>query len=79
MILIDRDDRRGLASLIKVAKEKLDQGRPLVIFPEGTRGRGEGALVLLKAFEPDLSTNWYQDLEAYMQAEYTKHYQELHG
>ncbi|WP_281747195.1 1-acylglycerol-3-phosphate O-acyltransferase [Helicobacter suis] len=123
MILIDRDDRRGLASLIKVAKEKLDQGRPLVIFPEGTRGRGEGAflpnkpgarvlaeklqlkiqpilllntrkifntkpleshathlrMVLLKAFEPDLSTNWYQDLEAYMQAEYTKHYQELHG
>ncbi len=40
MILIDRQDKRGLASLLKMAKEKLEQNRPLVIFPEGTRGQG---------------------------------------
>ncbi|MWV62737.1 1-acylglycerol-3-phosphate O-acyltransferase [Helicobacter saguini] len=40
MILIDRDDSRGLVQLLKEAKEKLAQGRPIVIFPEGTRGPG---------------------------------------
>ncbi|CRF40659.1 1-acylglycerol-3-phosphate O-acyltransferase [Helicobacter ailurogastricus] len=123
MILIDREDRRGLASLIKIAKEKLEQDRPLVIFPEGTRGRGAekflpfkpGArvlaeklhlkiqpillfntrkifntkpiesqathlrMVLMPAFTPDLSTDWYAKLEQDMQAEYNKHYQELNG
>ncbi|BEG58002.1 1-acyl-sn-glycerol-3-phosphate acyltransferase PlsC [Helicobacter sp. NHP21005] len=123
MILIDREDRRGLASLLKIAKEKLEQDRPLVIFPEGTRSRGlekflpfkPGAkvlaeklhlkiqpivllntrrifntkpieshathlrMVLLEAFEPDLNTDWYKDLEERMQAEYSKHYKELNS
>ncbi|BCZ18443.1 1-acyl-sn-glycerol-3-phosphate acyltransferase PlsC [Helicobacter sp. NHP19-012] len=123
MILIDREDRRGLASLLKIAKEKLEQDRPLVIFPEGTRSRGlekflpfkPGAkvlaeklhlkiqpilllntrkifntkpiesqathlrMVLMPAFTPDLSTDWYTKLEQDMQAEYQKHYHELNG
>ncbi|BCZ17855.1 1-acyl-sn-glycerol-3-phosphate acyltransferase PlsC [Helicobacter sp. NHP19-003] len=121
MILIDREDRRGLASLLKIAKEKLEQGRPLVIFPEGTRSRGTekflpfkpGAkvlaeklhlkiqpilllntrkifntkpieshathlrMVLMPAFTPDLSIDWYAKLEQDMQAEYQKHYHGL--
>ncbi|MDO7253850.1 lysophospholipid acyltransferase family protein [Helicobacter cappadocius] len=40
MILIDREDKKGLVFLLKEAKEKLDQNRPLVIFPEGTRSIG---------------------------------------
>ncbi|WP_121756494.1 1-acylglycerol-3-phosphate O-acyltransferase [Helicobacter felis] len=121
MILIDRQDRRGLASLLKMAKEKLDQNRPLVIFPEGTRGKGmenllpfkPGAkvlaerfklkiqpvlllntrkildtkplrsqatrlrMVLLEAYEPDFSTDWYAELEARMTSHYHTHYREL--
>ena len=41
MILIDRDDKRGLASLLKATKQKLSQNRPIVIFPEGTRSKGK--------------------------------------
>lgn len=41
MILIDREDKKGLAFLLKSVKEKLAQNRPIVIFPEGTRGRGK--------------------------------------
>ncbi|PAF49951.1 1-acyl-sn-glycerol-3-phosphate acyltransferase [Helicobacter sp. 12S02232-10] len=41
MILIDREDKKGLALLLKQAKEKIEQSRPLVIFPEGTRSRGK--------------------------------------
>lgn len=40
MILIDREDSRGIIQLLKEAKERLAQGRPIVIFPEGTRGPG---------------------------------------
>lgn len=40
MILLDREDKRGMAFLLKMAKEKIDQKRPLVIFPEGTRSNG---------------------------------------
>lgn len=40
MILIDREDKKGLTLLLKEAKEKIIQKRPLVIFPEGTRSRG---------------------------------------
>ncbi|PAF53618.1 1-acyl-sn-glycerol-3-phosphate acyltransferase [Helicobacter sp. 13S00482-2] len=40
MILIDREDKKGLVFLLKEAKERLAQNRPLVIFPEGTRSSG---------------------------------------
>lgn len=41
MILIDRDDKKGIIQLLKEAKEKINQNRPIVIFPEGTRGPGK--------------------------------------
>ena len=40
MILIDREDKKSLIYLIKEAKNKLDCGRILAIFPEGTRSKG---------------------------------------
>lgn len=40
MILIDREDKRGLARLLGMVREKLAQKRPIVIFPEGTRSKG---------------------------------------
>lgn len=40
MILIDREDKRGLAMLLSMVKDKLSQKRPIVIFPEGTRSKG---------------------------------------
>ncbi|MCE3036437.1 1-acylglycerol-3-phosphate O-acyltransferase [Helicobacter sp. faydin-H20] len=41
MILIDREDKKGLTFLLKSVKEKLQQKRPIVIFPEGTRSKGD--------------------------------------
>ncbi len=40
MILIDREDKKSLIFLIKEARKKLDEGRILAIFPEGTRSKG---------------------------------------
>lgn len=40
MILIDREDKKSLIYLIKEARNKLDEGRILAIFPEGTRSKG---------------------------------------
>lgn len=40
MILIDREDKKSLIFLVKEAKAKLDEGRILAIFPEGTRSKG---------------------------------------
>ena len=48
MILIDREDKNGIIFLLKQAKEKLAQNRPIVIFPEGTRGRGREKLLPFK-------------------------------
>lgn len=58
MILIDREDKKGLSFLLKSVKEKLEQKRPIVIFPEGTRSRGDekflpfkpGAKILAEKF-----------------------------
>lgn len=41
MILIDREDKNGIVFLIKEAKKKLAENRPIAIFPEGTRSKGE--------------------------------------
>ncbi len=48
MILINREDKSGIVFLLKMAKEKLAQGRPIVIFPEGTRGEGKEKLLPFK-------------------------------
>jgi len=39
MIAVDRENKQGVAKLLKDAKYAREQGRPLVIFPEGTRGK----------------------------------------
>lgn len=48
MILIDRQDKSGILHLLKEVKSRLAQGRPIVIFPEGTRGRGNEKLLPFK-------------------------------
>ncbi|RDU66385.1 1-acyl-sn-glycerol-3-phosphate acyltransferase [Helicobacter didelphidarum] len=48
MILIDREDKKGIIQLLKIAKEKLEQNRPIVIFPEGTRGPGNRSFLPFK-------------------------------
>ena len=40
MIIIERESKSSLVKLIKESKEKLEQGRPIAIFPEGTRSDG---------------------------------------
>lgn len=44
MISIDRKDPRSLPKIIKLAKERVSQGRVIAIFPEGTRGNGDKIL-----------------------------------
>lgn len=38
MIAVDREDKTSMFKMIKSAKQKLKEGRPIAIFPEGTRG-----------------------------------------
>ena len=40
MISIDRENKAGLITLLKEAKDRLDKKRPIAMFPEGTRGDG---------------------------------------
>jgi len=40
MIIIERESKSSLVKLIKESKEKLEQQRPIAIFPEGTRSDG---------------------------------------
>ena len=49
MILIDRQDKGGTLHLLKEVKNRLAQGRPIVIFPEGTRGKGKEKLLPFKS------------------------------
>lgn len=49
MILIDREDKASLIYLLKEAKAKLSEGRPLVIFPEGTRCKDEKKFLPFKS------------------------------
>lgn len=44
MISIDRENKAGLISLLKEARDRLDKGRPIAMFPEGTRSNGNGML-----------------------------------
>ena len=44
MISIDRENKAGLVSLLKEAKNRLDLGRPIAMFPEGTRSDGKSML-----------------------------------
>jgi len=39
-IPVDRDSKTALVSLVKETKKRLDQGRCVVMFPEGTRSSG---------------------------------------
>lgn len=40
MISIDRENKAGIITLLKETKDRLDKGRPIAMFPEGTRGDG---------------------------------------
>lgn len=40
MISINREDRTGIVTLVKEVKDRLSKGRPIAMFPEGTRNDG---------------------------------------
>lgn len=44
MISVDRKDPRSLPKIIKLAKERVSEGRVIAIFPEGTRSNGDKIL-----------------------------------
>ena len=44
MISIDRENKAGIITLLKEAKDRLDRGRPIAMFPEGTRSDGKQML-----------------------------------
>ena len=39
MIPIERENKRGVIKMLKAMKEPLEEGRTIVIFPEGTRSK----------------------------------------
>lgn len=41
MISIDRENKAGLMSLVKQVRDRLSKGRPIAMFPEGTRSDGD--------------------------------------
>lgn len=40
MISIDRENKAGIITLLKETKDRLSKGRPIAMFPEGTRSDG---------------------------------------
>lgn len=44
MISINRSDRRSMVKLIKTAKNRIEEGRTIALFPEGTRSNGDKLL-----------------------------------
>lgn len=49
MILINRESKKELVFLLKEAKDRLENGRVLCIFPEGTRSKGIEKLLPFKS------------------------------
>lgn len=43
-IAVDREDKKSLLKLLKDAKDRLDKGKTIAIFPEGTRSRSDKML-----------------------------------
>jgi len=41
LISIDRENKAGIITLLKETKDRLDKGRPIAMFPEGTRSNGK--------------------------------------
>ncbi len=48
MISVDRENKAGIIHLLKEAKDRLDKGRPIAMFPEGTRSDGKS----MQSFKP---------------------------
>ena len=48
MISIDIENKAGIIHLLKEAKDRLDKGRPIAMFPEGTRSDGKS----MSSFKP---------------------------
>jgi len=44
MIAIDRKDKRSIIKMLKLGKERIEEGRVIAMFPEGTRGSGKTLL-----------------------------------
>ncbi len=44
MIIVDRENKKSLLKLLKDARQRLDEGRVIAMFPEGTRGDGQKLL-----------------------------------
>ncbi len=44
MVIIDRENKKSLVKLVSDAKERLQEGRVIAMFPEGTRGDGKKLL-----------------------------------
>ncbi len=44
MISVDRENKAGIIQLLKDVKDRLNKGRPIAMFPEGTRGDGKKML-----------------------------------
>ena len=48
-ILIQREDKKSLIELLKQSKNRLDEGKSLIIFPEGTRNKQPKKMLPFKA------------------------------
>ena len=48
MISIDRENKAGIITLLKETRDRLDKGRPIAMFPEGTRSDGKS----MNSFKP---------------------------
>lgn len=48
MITINREDKTGVVTLLTEGKDRLDKGRPIAMFPEGTRSDG----TYIRKFKP---------------------------